>query len=115
MFGRFSITLHRVRDTITVREGGEELTLKVDQDPRIMVVQIRNAQDRLNQANKPEATDEDRERAARQFSNAIFGEAQTEKLAEFYSGNYSCVVTICGIYFEKRLCKKIVAAQKKQK
>ena len=111
----FRLTLNRVRDHITIREGDETLSLAVDCDARMLVSRIRKAQIQLTEANKSESTDEDRQNAARAFSVAIFGEGQTDKLAEFYGWDYSCVMTISGLYFEKRLCKKIIAAQKKQK
>ena len=111
----FRLTLNRVRDRITIREGSETLPLTVDCDARMIVTRIRQAQMQINEANKSESTDEDRMKAARAFAVAIFGEKQTDQLAEFYSGDYSCVMTISGLYFEKRLCKKIIAAQKKLK
>ena len=111
----FSLSLNRVRDRITIKESGESIQLFVDSDPRMLVTRIRNAQIQITGANKAESTDEDRMKAARAFAVAIFGEKQTDQLAEFYGGDYSCVMTISGLYFEKRLCKKIIAAQKKQK
>ena len=111
----FRLTLNRVRDSIAVRESNEEIKLKVDADPRIMVTRIREAQKLLNSANDPQTTDQQRQEAVKAFSEAIFGPEQAEALAEFYNGDYSCVLTICGMYFEKRLCKKIIAAQKKQR
>ena len=111
----FSLTLNRVRDKITVKEGNEKLVLSVDSDARVIIVKIRNAQQNLVSAVKDTATDEQRETSTREFCQAIFGDAQTEKLFNFYNGDYSCVMTICGAYFEKRLRKKILKAQKKIK
>lgn len=111
----FRLSLNRVRDHIVIKEGDETLSLTVDCDPRMIVSRIRNAQEKINNVIKNESSDEEREDAARAFAMAIFGEAQTDRLAQFYAWNYACVMSICGMYFEKRLCKKIVAAQKKQK
>lgn len=111
----FRITLNRVRDKITVKEGDEKMILSVDSDARVIITKIRNAQEMLVKVNKPEATDEERAAAAIEFSRAIFGPDQTDKLYQFYNWDYSCVITICGLYFEKRLRKKIAAAQKKIK
>ena len=111
----FRSSLNRVRDKITVKEGNETLILNVDSDSRIIVTKIRQANELLAKANSKEAKEIDREIAARRFSEAIFGQEQTDKLMEFYNGDYSCVIMVCGMYFEKRLCKKITAAQKKQK
>lgn len=111
----FSVTLNRVRDKITVKEGNEKIILSVDSDARVITTKIRRAQELLVQANKPETTEEERAAAAIEFSRAIFGADQTDELYKFYNWDYSCVITICGIYFEKRLRKKIAAAQKKIK
>lgn len=111
----FRITLNRVRDKILIKEGDESLVLKVDCDSRIIVTKIRQANELIVKANKENATELDRMVASEQFSEAIFGPEQTEQLMQFYNNDYSCVLTVCGMYFEKRLSKKISAAQKKQK
>lgn len=111
----FTLTLNRVRDRITVKEGDETLVLSVDSDARVIIKRIRNAQEKLVQAIKDSATDAEREKSTLEFSQAIFGEVQTRKLFDFYNGDYSCVMTICGEYFEKRLRSKIIKAQKKIK
>ena len=119
MFRRFldrkTFTLNRVRDRITVREGSEEITLTVDADARVIVTRIRKAQEQLVKANQKNADIKAREQAARAFAEAMFGTEQTDSLARFYHDDYSCVLMICGLYFEKRLCKKITKAQKKLK
>ena len=114
MFG-YTITLNRVRDHITVKEGQDTLKLTVDSDSTAIVTKIRRSQEIMTKTVRGESTEEEREQAAQQFAESIFGKEQADKLAEFYNGDYSCVATICGIYFEKRLCKKITKAQKKIK
>lgn len=114
MFG-YSISLNRVHDSIVIREENESIRLRVDSEPRAIVTKIRNANDLLTEAKKPEATEEDRKKASIAFAEAIFGKKQTEELLGFYNGDYTCVMTICGLYFEKRLCHKITKAQKKIK
>ena len=109
----FSLTLNRVRDKITVKEGDETIEMSVDSDARVIIVKIRKAQELLTQATKAEATEEERAAAAVEFSRAIFGPDQTDKLYQFYNWDYSCLLTICGMYFEKRLRKKIAKAQKR--
>ena len=111
----FRITLNRVHDRILIKEGDENLALKVDCDARMIVTKIRQANELIVKANKEGASEFEKEFATRQFSEAIFGQEQTEKLMEFYNNDYSCVITVCGMYFEKRLSKKISAAQKKLK
>lgn len=114
---RHEISLNRVRDSITVREGNETLNLRVDSDANSIITRIMDAQKALV-AIDGESTDEDRIRAARDFSVAIFGPEQTEELFAFYNQDASCVVTICGMYFgdpKNGLCRKITKAQKKIK
>lgn len=111
----YTITLNRVRDRITIKEGQDTLKLVVDSDSTAIVTRIRKSQETMTRMLRSDATDEEREQAARDFSEAIFGKEQTDKLIAFYQGDVSCVATICGIYFEKRLCKIITKAQKKMK
>lgn len=111
----FSISLNRVRDRIAIKEGDESIVLHVDVDARVIVTKIRVANEKMEEAKKPGADDKQREAAAYAFSDAIFGPEQTKQLADFYHGDYSCVITVCGLYFEKRLAKKITRAQKRRK
>lgn len=111
----FRITLNRVRDRFLVKEGSESLTMVVDSDAFAIVTRIRNAQEKMIAVCNGEHTEEEQKEAARAFSVSMFGEEQTEKLLAFYNDDYSCVAAICAQYFEKRLTKKIVAAQKKIK
>ena len=114
MFGDNTLTLGRVYDTITIKEGGEKLTLHVNSDPSRIVVGLSQAQKQLVTINE-ETSDEDREKIALFFAGVIFGEEQARKLLEFYYGDSSCVVAVCGQYFAKRLSKLITKAQKKGK
>ena len=109
-------TLHRIRDRITIREGEDFIEMKVDSDANSLMHRIRKAQETLS-AVKGDSTDEEREKAAADLSEAIFGKEQTEKLAAFYGYDYNCVVTICGMYFadpKHGLAKKITKAQKRR-
>ena len=111
----FRITLNRVRDRFLVQEGAETLELVVDSDAIAIVSRIRRAQENMISACRNEHTDEERNQAAMIFAESMFGKDQAEKLVAFYNGDYTCVAALCGKYFEKRLTKKIVAAQKKMK
>lgn len=114
---RHEISLNRVRDNITIREGDETLTLRVDSDANSIISRLRKAQKTVSEING-ETTDAEREQAAHDLSEAIFGKQQTEKLFDFYNGDASCVVTICGMYFgdpKHGLGKKITKAQMKNK
>lgn len=116
MFRR-ELTLHRVRDHITVREGNDTIQLTVDSDPNMLIHGVRMAQKTLKRL-QTEDNQQLKEYAAKQLSEAIFGEEQAKQLLEFYYGNHECVITICGMYFgdpKSGLGKKIVKAQKKNK
>ena len=114
MFGNNSLTLNRVYDTVTIKEGGEKLTLRVNSDPSRIVVGLSQAQKRLVTIDE-NTSEEDREQIALFFAGVIFGEEQARKLLDFYYGESSCVVAVCGQYFAKRLSKLITKAQKKGK
>ena len=111
---RYEISLNRVHDRFAVKEGNERLEIRVDSDPRMLVTKIRNANEKILEVQK-NGSEENREQAARTFSEAMFGKEQTDRLLAFYNGDYSCMMTICGLYFEKRLSAKITKAQKKIK
>lgn len=109
------ITLNRVRDKLTVKEGNERIDLYVDQEANKIIHALKEAQKGLIQAGES-ADEEDRRNASLSFSEAIFGKEQTDKLLEFYHGDFNCVLAICGLYFgnpKKGLGKKITKAQKK--
>ena len=114
MFGNNTLTLGRVFDTVTIKEGGERLTLHVNSDPNRIVVGLAQAQKRLMTINE-ETTDEEREEIALFFAGVLFGDEQAKQLLDFYYGDSSCVVAVCGNYFAKRLKNIITKAQKKRK
>ena len=117
MFRRKELTLNRVRDHITIREGNDTIRLTVDSDANMLIHGVRMAQKTLQRLQ--EEDDEDlKGTAAKQLSEAIFGKEQAEQLLEFYNGSYECVITICGMYFgdhKNGLGKKITKAQKKNR
>ena len=109
----FRITLNRVRDHIIVREGTDELPLTVDSDARTIITRLQKANKALYEVNN-DITDDAQYNAAYGLAEAIFGKEQADKLMAFYHDDPGCVVTVCGMYFEKRLAKKITAAQKRK-
>lgn len=113
MFGNNTLSLGRVYDTVTIREGGEKLTLHVNADPSRIVVGLSQAQKQLVTISE-ETTDEEREKIALFFASVIFGEEQAQKLLDYYYGDSSCVVAVCGTYFSKRLSKLISKTQKRK-
>ena len=113
MFGKkYELTLNRVHDTVLIREGDEKLELRVDGDPMRMVAGLGQAQKKMQALDK-DSTDEETDGAARYFAQVIFGEAQAERLVEFYHNDAGCVISVCGKYFESRLGKLITKAQKR--
>ena len=112
MFGNNTLSLGRVYDTVTINEGGTRLTLHVNADPSRIVVGLSQAQKRLVTITE-ETTEEERQEIALFFASVMFGEDQAQKLLDFYYGESSCVVGVCGQYFAKRLSKLISKAQKK--
>lgn len=108
----FEISLHRVHDTVKIKEGTESILLHVDGDPMRMVAGLTQAQKAL-QAITQDSTEDEVQNAARYFCTVIFGKEQTEKLEEFYHHDAGCIINLCGQYFEKRLSRLILKAQKK--
>lgn len=113
MFRRkYEITLNRVHDKITVREGEERLELTVDEDPGRIISGLNKAQKMLQNITE-ETPEDERKRAALFFAETLFGSTQAEKLMAFYQADALAVISICGNYFRERLSKLIVKAQKK--
>ena len=114
---RPELSLNRVRDTVTIREGDERIVLKVDSDARSIINRLNRAQKMLS-AMDENTTDDERIQAAHDLSEAMFGVEQTKDLFAFYNYDAACVVAICGKYFgdpEHGLGKKITKVQKKRK
>lgn len=116
MFGKkkYSLSLGRVYDKITVKEGNSSLDLYVDADPARMVAGLDQVQKKLKKITTGSTPEEQRE-AALYFAGVIFGAEQANKLLDYYHGDGQCVVVLCGKYFGERLGKMITAAQKKMK
>lgn len=116
MFNRkYTISLNRVHDKITVSESGDDLSLYVDGDPGRMVAGLTTAQAMLKEIGQGNSTEEQRNDAAMAFAGSIFGTEQAKALMDFYHGDPACVIGICGKYFNERLAKLIEKAQKKAK
>ena len=113
MFERNTLTLGRVYDNIRIKEGGQELTLHVNSDPSRIVIGLEQAQKKLHTITE-DTTDEELKEIALFFAGVIFGDEQAQSLLDFYYGDPSCVVAVCGKYFADRLSGKITKAQKKK-
>ena len=110
----YQMTLNRVHDTVTIKEGDERLSLTVNGDAMHMVAGMNKAQQKLN-ALGDESTDEEVKEAAEYFAAVIFGREQAAQLMAFYSDDPGCVISVCGQYFKNRLADKILKVQKKAK
>ena len=110
----YEMTLNRVHDTVTVREGDEKLTLTVNGDAMRIVAGLNRAQAKMKEIDE-NAPDEDVIEAAEYFATVLFGKEQAAQLMAFYANDPGCVITVCGKYFRERLAEKITKAQKKLK
>ena len=110
----YEMTLNRVHDTVTIREGDERLTLSVNGDAMHMIAGTNKANQKL-QALTDDSKDEEVLEAAEYFAAVIFGREQAAQLMAFYANDPGCVISVCGQYFKERLVDKIVKVQKKAK
>ena len=110
----YEMTLNRVHDRISIKEGDERITLTVNGDAMRMVAGLNKAQQKMLALND-DSTDEDVKETARYFASVIFGQEQAQKLLDFYADDPGCVITACGQYFKDRLAGKIADVQKKTK
>ena len=110
----YEMTLNRVHDNITIKEGDETLKLTVNGDGMRMVAGLNKARERLN-ALTEDAPDDEVKEAAKYFAAVIFGNEQAEQIMSFYADDPGCVIMVCGQYFKDRLAHKIAAVQKKMK
>ena len=110
----YEMTLNRVHDTVTVREGDEKITLTVNADAMRMVAGLNKAQAKMNAINE-DTPDEQVLECAEYFAAVLFGKEQAAKLMAFYADDPGCVISVCGRYFKERLAGKITAVQKRMK
>ena len=110
----YEMTLNRVHDTVTVREGDEKITLTVNGDAMRMVAGLTKAQTKMKELTDDSPDDVVKD-VAEYFAAVIFGKEQAAKLMAFYADDPGCVITVCGQYFKERLADKITEAQKRMK
>lgn len=110
----YEMTLNRVHDTVTIKEGDERLTLSVNGDAMHMIAGMNKANQKL-QALTDDSKDEEVVEAAEYFAAVIFGREQAARLMRFYANDPGCVISVCGQYFKERLVDRIVKVQKKAK
>ena len=113
-FRGYEMTMNRVHDKVTVREGDEHITLVVNGDAMRMVAGLNKAQQKMKELDE-NSSDEAVKDAAEYFAAVIFGKDQAEKLMEFYADDPGSVISVCGQYFKDRLAGRISKVQKKMK
>ena len=115
LFNRgYKLTLNRVYDTVSIKEGDETLTLTVNGDAMRIVAGLNKAQAKMKDLSD-DSPDETVKDAAEYFAAVIFGQEQAAKLMKFYADDPGCVIALCGRYFKERLANKITKVQKKAK
>ena len=105
------INPYSISDKVTFRNVDKTLTLYVRSNATAMVVNLKQSQDKLKELND-DADECERMNAARFFARSVFGEEQGDKLVDFYNEPLT-IISVVGIYFDKRLKKLITKAQKK--
>lgn len=110
----YEMTLNRVHDNVTIREGDETLKLSVNGDSMRMIAGMNKANQKLQELTDDTPEDEVKE-AAEYFAAVIFGREQAAQLMAFYADDPGCVISVCGQYFRDRLANKITKVQKKIK
>ena len=110
---RTKINPYSVTDKVTFYNLDKKLNLEVRADASVIVTRLMKANAKLT-AMKDDTSNEEQREAAVLFASAVFGTEQAEKLVEFY-GDPLAVINACGIYFDRKLKKKITKAQKKSK
>ena len=111
---RYEMTLNRVHDTVTIREGDDKITLTVNGDAMRIVAGLTKAQAKMKELTD-DSPDEVVKECAEYFAAVIFGAAQAAQLMAFYADDPGCVINVCGQYFKERLAGKISAMQKRMK
>lgn len=111
---KYNLTLNRVHDSVTIKEGTDTLDLQVESDPDRIIAGLSAANKALRAIND-NSTDEETRNAARMLAACIFGEEQADKLLAFYHDDPGCVIRACSMYFSKRLSHLITDAQKRRR
>lgn len=104
------INPYSVTDKVVFRNVDKTLSLTVRADAGRLVAGLKKANAAIAELNE-ESSECQQWNAAREFATVVFGEEQAQKLIDFYDEPLT-VISVCGMYFQKRLAKKITKAQK---
>lgn len=110
---KHEINPYPISDNITFRNVDKTINLSVRSDAPSIVLGLKKAQEKLTGLND-DADDSERIDAARFFARTLFGTDQGDSLVQFYNDDPLAIISACGMYFQKRLAKKITKAQKKK-
>lgn len=105
---RYEVSTNRIRDKIRVRENGNILDLKVNEEAGRLVYGLNKVQAKLAESKDQTAAQE----TAEYFAGVIFGDEQAAMLMDFYDNDPYSVIEVCGKYFSERLGAMITRAQK---
>lgn len=110
----YEMTLNRVHDKVTFREGDDKLTLTVNGDAMRMVAGVNRFKQKVDTLTD-DSPDEEAKAVAEYFATVLFGKEQAAQLMAFYADDAGCVIYACGEYFKERLAEKITKTQKRMK
>ena len=113
MFFNREINPYPISDNVTFRNVDKTINLSVRSDAPSLVLGLKKVQERLTGMND-NTEDSERIDAARFFARTLFGNDQGDNLVLFYNEDPLAIINACGIYFQRRLAKKITKAQKKK-
>lgn len=112
MFFKREINPIQVSDKIRFRNIDRVFDAVVRSDASSLVIGLKRVNDRIA-AMTDETPEAERLSAARFFADTLFGKDQGGAFCEFYNNDPLTIINACGMYFQKRLSKKITKAQKK--
>jgi len=113
MFFNREISPYPISDKVTFRNVDQTITLTVRSDAPSLVVGMKRVMEKLSKVTD-EAEISEQIDVARFYARTLFGNEQGDSLVQFYNEDALAVISACGIYFQKRLAKKITKAQKKR-
>ena len=100
-----------ITDRATFQNMDKKITLTVRRETTGLIRDLKAITQRLQSVNDDTPEAEQKE-IALAFGKCIFGDAQAQRLMDFYGGDPLAVITACGIYFREDLSKIITKAQK---
>jgi hypothetical protein len=113
MFFKHEINPYPISDKIAFRNLDKTISLSVRSDAPSLVLGMKRVYERLTGLNDETEISEQID-VARFYARTLFGTDQGDALVRFYNEDALAIISACGMYFQKRLAKKITKAQKKK-